>query len=58
MSNRATGMAFLGLFTALLITLHIQQKGYVTGLFIILFACIFLVAGVVFLVRGDRPARS
>jgi hypothetical protein len=58
MSNRATGMVFFGLFTALLIALHVQQKGYATGLFLILFAFIFLVAGVVFLLLGDRPAQQ
>jgi hypothetical protein len=57
MSNRATGMVFFGLFTALLIALHVQPKGYATGLFIILFALIFLVAGVICLLRGDGPAQ-
>jgi hypothetical protein len=56
MSNRATGMAFLALFTALLISLHLQQKGYVTGLFLIFFAFVFLVAGVIFLMLGDERA--
>ena len=57
MSNRATGMVFLSLFTALLIALHVQQTGYVTGLIVMLFAFIFLVAGVICLLRGDGPAQ-
>jgi hypothetical protein len=56
MSNRATGMAFLGLFTALLITLHIHPQGSSTDLIMVLSAFVFAVAGLLLLLRGDGRA--
>jgi hypothetical protein len=56
MSNRTTGMAFLGLFTALLIALHIHPEGSSTGLIIAVSAFVFAVAGILLLLRGDGRA--
>ena len=55
MTNRTTGMAFLALFTVLVIAAEYADERTEQAGLLAFFAFAFLIAGIVFMIRRDRP---
>lgn len=55
MNNRATGMAFLAMFTVLLIAAEFADERTEQAGLLAFFAFLFLIVGVVYLIRRDPP---